>query len=263
MIKIGEKLNSSIPSALKAMAGRDAQAVAALAKSQLDAGADALDVNAALLMESEAEALVWAVRAAQAGTGTMIVIDSANPRAVEAALKADKAGNAVVNSVTPEASRLDAVAPLLREFGASVVALAMGPEGVPRTAEGRLEAARRALDGLARRGIPPERVFVDPLVEALSANHEGAAVTLQAIALIRKEFPAIRILCGVSNVSFGLPRRKTVNAAFLTAAVCAGADAAIFDVLDENMRQAVAIAEMIAGKDEYCMEYIRYCRESN
>jgi 5-methyltetrahydrofolate--homocysteine methyltransferase len=262
MIRIGEKLNSSIPAVGKAMALRDAAYISALAGSQKDAGADFLDVNAALLLEGEADALAWAVREAQRETGARIMVDSVNPRAVEAALRADAAGFAVVNSVTADPARLDAVAPLLREFGASVVALAIGEKGIPPAPEGRLEAARRALEGLDRRGVPPERVFLDPLVEALSANHEAPSVTLKAIALIRKEYPGIRILCGVSNVSFGLPRRKLLNAAFLTAAVCAGADAAIFDVSDEGMRQAVAAAEALAGRDEYCMEFIRFCREN-
>lgn len=244
------------------MAERDAEYVSALARNQTDAGADWLDVNAAMLLDGEGEALAWAVREIQRHTGAKVMIDSANPAAVAAALKADAVGRAIVNSVTPDPARLDAITPLLREYGASAVALAMGEKGVPPTAEGRLEAAERALDGLARRGVPPERVFVDPLVEALSANYESAAVTLRAIGLIRRKYPDVNILCGASNVSFGLPKRKLVNAAFLTAAICAGANVAIFDVADEAMRQAAAAAEAISGKDEYCMEYIRFCRES-
>lgn len=260
MIRIGEKLNSSIPATGKAMAERDAEYILALAKSQTDAGADWLDLNAALLLDGEADALAWAVREIQRGAGARIMVDSTNPKAVAAALKADRIGSAIVNSVTPDAARLDAVVPLLKEFDASVVALAMGEKGVPPTPETRLDAALRVLDGLMQRGISQERVFIDPLVEALSANHESAAVTLRAIALIRKECPGIHIICGVSNVSFGLPKRKLINAAFLTAAICAGADAAIFDAADEGMRQAVAAAEVVAGRDEYCMEYIKYCR---
>jgi cobalamin-dependent methionine synthase I len=261
MIRIGEKLNSSIPSTLAALRAKDAGAVAALARSQTDAGADFLDVNAALLLEGEAETLAWAVREIQRACGARVMIDCTNPAAVEAALKADTVGNAIVNSVTYDPARLDAAAPLLNEYGASVVALAMGPAGVPPTPEGRLEAIKRALEGLAERGIPAARVFADPLVEALSSNHGAAATTLETIRLIRQEYPELRIVCGVSNVSFGLPARKKLNAAFLTAAIVAGADAAIFDVLDEGMRQAVAAAVAVAGKDEYCMGYIGFCRE--
>jgi cobalamin-dependent methionine synthase I len=262
MIRIGEKLNSSIPAAGKAFLARDAAGVAALARSQLDAGADFLDVNTAQLMGGECEALAWAIRLIQAETGAHMMIDATGIDAVAVGLCADTVGGAIVNSVTPEAARLDAVAPLLREHGASVVALAMGEKGVPADAQGRLQAAGRALEGLAKRGIPAERVFIDPLVVAVSAEHGAAAVTLEAIRMIRREYPGVHIVCGVSNVSFGLPKRKLLNAAFLTAALCAGADAAIFDVADPAMRQAVAAAEVIAGRDEYCMDYIRYCREN-
>lgn len=261
MIKIGEKLNSSIPSTGKAMAGRDAAYIARLAAGQTDAGADWLDVNAALMLEGEVDTLVWAVREIQCATRVKVMIDSTNLKAVEAALRADTVGRAIVNSVTPDASRLDAAVPLLKEFGADIVALAMGESGVPETAQGRLDAARRALDGLDKRGIDPSRVLVDPLVTAIASGHASAVVTLEAIALIRKEFPSVRIVCGASNVSFGLPKRKLINAAFLTAAVCAGADAAILDVLDEPLLQALAAAQAVAGKDEYCMEYIGFCRK--
>jgi cobalamin-dependent methionine synthase I len=261
MIRIGEKLNSSIPSTLAAMRARDAGAVAELARSQKDAGAEYLDVNTALLLGEEAETLAWAVREVQRACGARVMIDSTNPEAVAAALKADTVGGAAVNSVNCDPVRLDTIAPLLREYDASVVALAMGPEGVPPTPEGRLEAVERALEGLAARGIPIARVFADPLVEALSSHHCAAATTLETIRLIRRKYPELHIVCGVSNVSFGLPARKKLNAAFLTAAVCAGADAAIFDVCDPGMRQAVAAAEAVAGKDEYCMGYIGFYRD--
>lgn len=263
MIRIGEKLNSSIPATLAAMRARDAGTIAALARSQKDAGADFLDVNAALLLDGEAGALAWAVREAQRACGARVMIDSTDPEAVAAALKADTVGGAIVNSVTNDPARLDVVAPLLNEYNASVVALAMGAGGVPPTPAGRLEAIARALEGLAARGIPAARVFADPLVEALSSNHGAAATTLETIRLIRHEYPELHIVCGVSNVSFGLPARKRLNAAFLTAAIVAGADAAIFDVTDPGMRQAVAAAEAVAGKDAYCMGYIGFCREGD
>lgn len=260
MIKIGEKLNSSIPATGKAMGARDAEFIARLAISQAQAGAEWLDVNAGVLMEAEAETLAWAVREIQKATPVRIMADSTNLAAVEAALRADTVGHAIVNSVTPSAARLDAAVPLLKEFGADVVALAMGETGVPETAQGRLDAARRALEGLDQRGISPDRVLVDPLVTAIASDHASGAVTLEAIRLIRAAFPTVRIVCGASNVSFGLPKRKIINAAFLTAAICAGADAAILDVLDEPTMLALAAAGAVAGQDEYCMEYIGTCR---
>lgn len=262
MIRIGEKLNSSIKATRELMARRDGDGLAELARRQLDAGAGWLDLNASVFLGEEPAVLQWAVRAVQQHTGARLMIDSANPAAVAAALQADRVGGAVVNSVTADPARLDAIAPLLVEHGADVVALCMGREGIPPTAEGRVEAAAQALEGLAARGVPPERVWLDPLVEALASNHESAAVTLRAIRLIRGRWPAINIVCGLSNVSFGLPERKAVNAAFLVAAVSAGLNAAILDAADPVLRQAIAAAEAVAGLDEYCLGYIRYCREN-
>ncbi len=260
MIRIGEKLNSSIPATRELLANHNGEGLAALARKQLDAGADLLDLNASVFLSDEPELLAWAVRTVQQATGARLMIDSPNPAAVAAALAADTVGRAVVNSVTADPARIAAVAPLLVQHKASVVALCMGPSGIPSTAEGRLEAAERALEGLAAHGIPQSKVWLDPLAEALAANHESAAVTLKAIGLIRARFPEITIVCGLSNVSFGLPQRKAINSAFLIAAVATGLNAAILDPSDQALAQAIAAAEAVAGLDEYCLEYIRYCR---
>jgi 5-methyltetrahydrofolate--homocysteine methyltransferase len=261
MKRIGEKLNSSIGSTRELMTKRDGDRLAALAKRQLDAGADWLDVNAALFLEAEAEVLAWAVQAVQASTNARLMIDSTNPAAVAAALAADRVGGAIVNSVTADPARLDQIAPLLAEHGASVVVLCMGGSGIPPTAQGRAEEAGKALEGLCARGVPPERVWLDPLVETLAANHNSARVTLDTIGLLRSLWPDTVIVCGLSNISYGLPNRRAINGAFFTAAACAGLDAAIFDVTDPAMRQAAAAAWAVAGRDAYCMEYIRHCRE--
>lgn len=263
MVRIGEKLNSSIPAARKLMEERDAGGLAALARRQLDGGADLLDVNAAVFLRDEADVLAWAIGAVQAATGARVMVDSTNPEAVRAALVADRVGGAVVNSVTADCARLDAIAPLLQTHGASVVALCMDESGIPPTAEGRLAAATLAVDGFIARGVPRERVWLDPLVEALAANPGAGAVTLETIRLIRRRWPDITVVCGLSNVSFGLPRRKAVNAAFLSAAVAAGLDAAILDPCDEELSLTAAAAWAVAGRDEYCMEYIRVCREKD
>lgn len=260
MIRIGEKLNSSISSTREMMAARDAEALAALAQRQLDAGADYLDVNASLFLSDEPEVLAWAVQAIQSRTGAHLMIDSTNPASVAVGLAQDTVGGAIVNSVTPDAARLDAIAPLLLQYQASVVALAMGAGGIPHTARERLAAATLAVDGLTCRGIPLDHIWLDPLVETLASGHGSAAVTLDTIRLMREKWPGIRIVCGLSNISFGLPRRKVINSTFLIAAVAAGLDAAILDAADPVMQQAIAAAEAIAGRDEYCLEYIRYCR---
>lgn len=262
MIRIGEKLNSSIPRTREAVEKRDAAYVVKLARKQLDAGADALDVNAAAFMAGEPDALVWLVQTVQQATGARLMVDSPNATAAAAALAADTAGNAIMNSVTLEDARLDAMLPLVLQYETGVVALPISPAGIPKTAAGRLENAGKLVSRLREASIPDGRIYIDPLVETLSSDHLSAFVTLETIRLVRAEYPDVNILCGVSNVSFGLPGRKALNASFLTGAILAGANAGIFDVAEPAMREAVAVACALAGKDEYCMEYIRYYRES-
>lgn len=262
VIRIGEKLNSSIPKTRDAIARRDEAYVAALAKAQLEAGADMLDVNAAAAPGGERDALVWLVRTVQRETGARLMIDSTDAAAVEAALEADAAGSAVVNSVTLEEPRLSATLSLAARRGAGVVALPISPAGIPREPAARLQNADLLMQRLSQAGIPPGRIYIDPLVGALAADSAAAAAALETIRLVRAAHPLSHILCGVSNASFGLPRRKLINAAFLTGALLAGADAAIFDVADPAMREAAAAAEALAGRDEYCAEYIAFCRKT-
>lgn len=263
MIKVGEKLNSSIPRTREALERRDASAIIELAGRQLDAGADLLDVNASLFMGEETEILLWMMGIVQEETGARLMIDSPNPAVMAAALAADSTGDAVVNSVILDEARLSAVLPLVEQYSAGVVALPIGPAGIPKTPEARLENVRKLMERLAAEGIGPSRVYIDTLVEALSADSGAAVVTLETIRLVREAYPDVNILCGISNVSFGLPNRKNLNAAFLTGAILAGANAAIFDMTDPGMRDAATAAEALAGRDEYCMEYLRHCRGKN
>jgi len=260
MIKIGEKLNSSIPRTREAVERRDAAYVAGLARRQLDAGADALDVNAAAFVSDEPDALVWLVGTVQKTTGARLMIDTPNPKAAAAALAADAVGGAILNSVTLEDARLAAMLPLVAQYHAGVVALPISSAGMPKTAAERLENVGGLMERLHAEGIADGRIYIDPLVETLSSDHLSAAVTLETIRLVRAAYPAVNILCGVSNVSFGLPGRKALNAAFLTGALLSGANAAIFDVAEPAMREAAAVAEALAGRDEYCMGYISHFR---
>lgn len=262
MNKVGEKLNSSILRTREAIEKRDEAAIVSLAKKQLDAGADWLDVNTSVFMEGEEAALLWAMNAVQRETGARLMIDSPKPAAIAAALAADRVGDAIVNSVTLEDDRLNAVLPLVKQYNTGIVALPISPAGVPKTPEERLENVNKLVERLTAEGIAPERIYIDPLVETLSANSGAAAVTLETIRLIHAAHPLVNILCGLSNVSFGLPRRKLLNAAFLTGAILAGANAAILDPMDTAIQEAIASAEALSGRDEYCMDYIRYCRRT-
>lgn len=262
MIKVGEKLNSSIPRTGEAIARRDGLAIEKLAREQLAGGADWLDVNAAVFMDGEQEALLWMMELVQRHTGARLMVDSPNPAVIAAALAADRVGSAIVNSVTLEPQKLDALLPLVRQYNAGVVALPISPAGVPRTPEDRLANVDLLMARMADEGIAPERVYIDPLVEALSADSAAPSVTLETIRRVRAAHPQVNILLGLSNVSFGLPRRKLLNGVFLAGAMMAGANAAILDAADAALAEIIAAAEALCGRDEYCMEYLRYCRSA-
>lgn len=262
MIRIGESLNSSIAGTRKAIEQRDGETIAELARRQLDAGADWLDVNAAAFMEGEPDALKWMIGVVQMETGARLMIDSPNAKAIAAALAADTVGSAIVNSVTLEERRLTAMLPLVKQYGAGVVALPIAASGMPRTPEERLSNAAKLVGRMAAEGIPQQRIYIDALVGALAADSSAASVTLETVRLLRAAFPDINIICGISNVSYGLPMRKRLNAAFLTGVLLAGANAAILDVTDPAIRDAAIAAEALCGRDDYCAGYIAACRNN-
>lgn len=260
MIVIGEKLNSSVKDTKTAMEQNDAAYIAALAKSQAEAGADYLDINAALFMEQEAEKLLWTLDTVRAATDAGIVLDSANFGAIGRVLGEMPLENVILNSITLQQKRFDGFLPLVKKYHTGVVALPIDDEGVPHGAAQRAEKAKQLIETLLREGVPPEKIFIDILVET-AATGEGPKTALETIRMIRGEYPGIHIVCGLSNVSFGLPKRESLNSAFLSAAIACGLDAAIMDITSPVMRQTLHAAEVIAGRDEYCMNYIGFCKK--
>jgi 5-methyltetrahydrofolate corrinoid/iron sulfur protein methyltransferase len=262
LIKVGEKLNSSIPRTSEAIRQRDKAALLGLAKRQLDGGADWLDVNAGVFMNGERDALLWMMDAVQRETGAKLMIDSQNAETIAAALAADSVGNAIINSVTLDDAKLDALLPLVKHYNTGIVALPISPSGMPKMPQARLANADRLLERITAEGIEPGRVYIDPLVGALSADSSAASIALETIRLFRAAHPEVNILCGLSNVSFGLPNRPYINAAFLAGVILAGANAAILDTADPALAQTIAAAEALSGRDPYCLGYLNYCRST-
>lgn len=260
MIVIGEKLNSSIKEAKTAMERNDGGYIAYLAKSQADAGAAYLDINTAMFLEDEAEKMLWTLRHVQDEVDTGIMLDSANYAAVGRVLAEYPLKDAIINSITLQKKRFEGFLPLVKKYGTAVVALPIDDEGVPADAGKRAGNSRRLINALRDEGIPMEKIYVDILVETAAAG-EGPKEALEAIRLLRKEYPTLHIICGLSNVSYGLPKRESLNCAFLSAAICNGLDAAIMDITSASIRQSLRAAEVIAGKDEYCLNYIEHCKK--
>ncbi len=252
---IGERINPTGKPRLKAaLREKDMDVLLSEAIAQTDCGADLLDVNVGLPETDEPTLLVQAVRAVQSVCDLPLVLDSASPEALERGLRVYN-GRQLVNSVNGSAHSLQTVLPLVKQYGACVVALTLDENGIPPTAEGRVAIAKRIRDEAASYGIPPEDLLVDTLTMTIGTDDRAALVTLDAMERVRTELGLCTLL-GVSNCSFGLPERETLTAAFLTLAIQRGLSGAIVNPLSAVVRNAYLAACALCGWDENCLRYI-------
>ncbi len=256
---IAEKINGTRKAVQAAVVGRDEAFIADLARRQAEAGATWIDVNAGTSPEREPEDLVWLVKVAQGVVEQPLSIDTANPKALRAAL-AVVARTPLVNSISGERARLEGVLPQAAEAGAQVVALALDDAGIPVTAEARMAVVHRLLEATRGAGIPDERVYVDPLVMTISTNIQSANIAIATMRAVKAAYPQVHMTSGLSNVSFGLPSRSLVNRTCLTLAVGAGLDSAILDPLDRELKASLIATELLLGKDRHCLAYTRAFR---
>jgi 5-methyltetrahydrofolate--homocysteine methyltransferase len=254
-VVIGERIN---PTGRKVLAAEMKEGrmdrVRADAIAQAGAGAHMLDINAGIPAADEPALLVAAIKAVSEVSDLPICIDSSVLEALEAGLAAYE-GKALVNSVTAEDERMDRILPLVKKHGAAVIAMANDETGISMVPTERLEIARRILERAADYGIPREDVIIDPIAMTVAADPTCGVVTLETIRLIRDEL-GNNMTCGASNVSFGLPDRATVNAAFLPLAMHAGLTCAITNPLVPEVRRAVLAGDLLLGHDEYAMRWI-------
>ena len=252
---IGERINPTGKKAMKeALLKGDMGYVAARAVEQAEAGADILDVNAGVPGIDEKGSLCEMVRRIQSVTDLPLQIDCTKPDAVEAALRLTQ-GKAVINSVNAEEKSLSSLLPLAAKYGAAVVGLTVDEEGIPKTAQKRVELAEKIIARAKEYGIPENDVYIDCLTLTVSAEQEQAQNTLCALKEIRSRHDVHAVL-GVSNISFGLPARGAVNAAFLVMAMQAGLDLPIINPNLPEMTAAVAAFNVLSGADKDCREYV-------
>jgi 5-methyltetrahydrofolate corrinoid/iron sulfur protein methyltransferase len=256
---IGEKINGTRKQVKEAVLNRDMAFIQKLAVDQAEAGASWIDVNAGTATDREPDDLVWLVQVVQVVVDNPLCLDSANPVALSAALSEVKQPP-LLNSISGERARLKCVLPLAARAAGGVIALAMDDEGIPDGTEGRLGIVRRLMHETRSAGIPDEQIYVDPLVMTISTNGSAAQVALATVRAVKAEFPQVHFTSGLSNVSFGLPKRSLINRAFLTMMLEAGLDTAILDPMDRELRKALLAAEALLGIDRRCLCYTRAFR---
>ncbi len=255
MIVVGEKINTSRKSIEEAVDKRDAAFIVATARDQAAAGAQYIDVNAGTFLERETDSLCWLVETVQSEVELPLALDSPNPDALAEAIKRHR-GEPMINSISLEPERFQALLPVITSQPCSVVALCMAETSMPTTDDERVEAGSRLIEKLTDHGIPLEKIFVDPLIQPVSVDTGMGIAALGAISRIMSSFPGVNTICGLSNISFGLPLRRLINRNFLALSLSYGLSAAILDPTDKQIMATLRSVEMLLGRDEYCERFI-------
>lgn len=255
ILVIGERINPTGKKRFQqALREGDMNYIMERAIEQADAGADILDINVGLPGIEEAEMMARVVKAVQSVVSLPLQIDSSDPEAVEAGLRACN-GRAIVNSVNGEQEVLEKVLPIVKKYGAAVVGLTMDKGGIPETAKARIAIAERIVKAAESYGIPREDVLIDALTLTISAQQRQAAETLKAVRYIHEKM-GLHCVLGVSNISFGLPERIHITASFLTQAMCCGLDFPIVNPNQKEIMDMVASYRALSGEDVDSAAYI-------
>jgi 5-methyltetrahydrofolate--homocysteine methyltransferase len=257
---IGERINPTGRKLLAAeMAAGDYSRVKADALAQVEAGAHMLDVNAGIPLADEPRILAETIQLVQSLTDVPLSIDSSIVAALEAGLAVYK-GKALVNSVTGEEERLESVLPLVKKYGAAVVAISNDETGISEDPDVRFEVAKKIVHRAADYGIPHSDIVVDPLVMPVGAMNNAGRAVFHLVRRLREELK-VNTTCGASNFSFGLPNRHGLNAAFLSMLIGAGMTSAITNPLHAEEMTAIMGADVAMGHDPNCVRWIQKFRE--
>lgn len=228
-----------------------------LAKSQIQAGADILDVNVGFPGVDDATLLPATVKALQQAVDVPLCIDSPNPKAIESALKAME-GKCLINSVNGEVKSMEAILPMAKEYGAAVIGLVMDDDGITNDPQKRLQIAEKILKRALSLGIPEEDVVIDPLAMAVSADPEACNVTLETIRLVHEKL-GLNITQGASNISFGLPGREHLNNAHMVLSIWNGLTCPIAN--PAKIAAMIRATDLVRGRDDYAIRFVEYCQE--
>ncbi|MDR0500859.1 MAG: dihydropteroate synthase [Coriobacteriales bacterium] len=263
MIIIGEKINGFIPKTLAAIESKDSDYIRTIAQAQEVGGAAYLDICAGVAPEIERETLQWLIDIALSAADVPLCLDSSDPSMlvemyeyVQEKANGRQASEGLINSVSLEEGKCEAIFPVIAAGKWGVVALTCDNNGIPDDPEVKLQLARELIKRAGDAGIGPERLFIDPLVTTLATKQDSLINFNDGIKLIKAEFPTVHFTSGLSNISFGMPYRKAINMQFLSLAMVAGMDSAIMDPTSSDMQATLHATAALLGQDEYCMEYL-------
>jgi len=260
MYAIGERINGMFRSVGAAIREKNPETIQELAKRQLAAGADALDVNVGPAAADPLEAMEWLVRTIREVTDAPLAIDTTKPDVMRRGLEVAGPGS-IINSTKGQQEQLDIFIPMAAELQASVITLTIDENGVPRDANGRSEIALRAVASAMEHGLEPDRLMVDAVILPANVAQPTAVQVLEAIRSVKLlSDPPPKTVLGLSNVSQGTTQRPLINRTYLVMALACGLDAAILDVLDTEMMDAMITAELLLNRAVYCDDFLRAYR---
>ena len=261
MFVIGERINGMFDDVRKAIQEQNPAPVQELARRQIAAGANALDINVGPASKDKFGAMQWLVEVTQEVADVPLCIDTPNPEVMRVGLEACE-GSAIINSTTGEDERMEAFLPLAREFNCPIIGLTIDADGVPRDADGRMEIALRLVSACMEYGISPSDLYVDAVILPVNALQEVPEDVLLAIRMCKSlSDPPPQTVLGLSNVSQGTMYRELLNRTYLVMALANGLDAAIVDPLDDDLMEAAIATEVLMNRSIYCDDFVKAYRK--
>lgn len=256
---IGERINTSRKPVQAAVAERDSEYIIHDVKRQLKAGAHFIDVNAGARIGHEADDMRWLLETIQPVASVPLCLDSPDPAILDTAFQ-QVAEPPMINSISLETDRFDAMLPFLEGKACKVIALCMDDSGMPGSPEEIVRRAEALVEALNQIGVPTASIYIDPLVQPISTDTTKGVMVLDAVGRIKARFPEVHITGGLSNISYGLPQRKIINRTFIALMMQAGMDSAIIDPLDPAIMATIQTADMLLGHDAFCGNYLKGVR---
>jgi 5-methyltetrahydrofolate--homocysteine methyltransferase len=256
---IGERINTTLKKVQAATADRDAEYIREDVRLQTEAGATYIDVNAGARIGQEEADMRWLLEIVQEATTLPLCLDSPDPGILEMAYGLVK-NKPLINSISLEQERFTSMIDYLQGKECRIIALCMDDSGMPKTVDDIVSRARLLVSELERIGFKRDDIFIDPLIQPMSVDINNGQTAMQAVRAIMTELAGVHTTGGLSNISYGLPQRRIINRCFLAMMMAHGFDSAIMDPLDRESMAMITTADMIAGQDRFCMNYLKAVR---